>query len=188
MHEELGGIETPEPIEVARFPSVVMSVVPVCVVSKCVYTSVAKCVLQRTHSVGARACTRATACMDEAPCVNETPCVEATPCVSGVVVSVPGCVLPSTLCEEEAPRVKEAVCVSETVCMKETPRVSVPTCVSSMACVKKKVHVSEARCVSGTAWVRSLCVREMTVGMREHATACPNVMEWCLSVVTRRCA
>jgi len=38
--------------------------------------------------------------------------------------------------------------------------------------------------------VRSLCVREMTVGMREHAAASPgvSVMEWSLSVVTRRCA
>ena len=68
--------------------------------------------------------------------------------------------------------------------MNETPRVSVTACVSSM------VRVSEARCVRGTACVRSLCVREMTVGMREHAAASPgvNVMSWCVSVVTRRCA
>ena len=102
--ESLGGIETPEPIEVARFPIVI---VPVCVVSRCVFTSVAKCVLQRTHSAGARACVRATPCMDETPSVNETQCMEETPCVSGVVTSVPECVLPS------APCVKEAVCVCE---------------------------------------------------------------------------
>ena len=38
--------------------------------------------------------------------------------------------------------------------------------------------------------MRSLYEREMTVGMREHAAASPgvNVMEWCLSVVTRRSA
>ena len=91
-------MEAPEPIEVARFPSVVG---PVCVVSRCVFTSVAKCVLQRTHSVGARVCTKETACVDEALRVPETPCVEATPCVSGVVASVPGCVLPSTPCVSE---------------------------------------------------------------------------------------
>ena len=43
--------------------------------------------------------------------VSATPCVEATACVSGVVTSVPECVLPSTPCEEGAPRVKEAACV-----------------------------------------------------------------------------
>ena len=74
--------------------------------------------------------------------------VSAPPCVSGVVTSVPGCVLPSTPC------------------------------------------ASEAGCVSGTACVRSLYEREMTVGMSEHAAASPgvSVMEWCVSVVTRRCA
>ena len=143
--------------------------------------SVAKCVLRRTHSMGARACVRATPCMDETPsmketpCVDETPgmsetpCVEATPCVSGVVASVPGCVLPST------------------PCVSETPRVSVPACVSSMVCVNETACVSEARCVRATACVRSLCVREMTVGMREHAAASPSgrVMVRCVSLVTR---
>ena len=96
--ESLGGIETTGTLEVTRCPGVN---VPVCVVSRCVFTSVVKCVLQRAHSVGARACVRATACMEETPCVEETPCatetpcvsettsVEATPCVSGVVTSVP---------------------------------------------------------------------------------------------------
>ena len=93
------------------------------------------------------------------PCMSETPCVEATPCVSGVVASVPGCVLPSTPCVTKAP------CVSEQPC------------------------VSEARCVRKTVCVRSLYVREMAVGMREHAAVSPgvNVMSWCVSVVTRRC-
>ena len=38
--------------------------------------------------------------------------------------------------------------------------------------------------------MRSLCVREMSVGMREHAAASPGVsaMSWCASLVTRRCA
>ena len=80
-----------------------------------------------------------------------------------VVASVPKCVPSSTPCVEEAPRVKEAACVSE------------------------RVSVSEARCVRETACVRSLYEREMTVGMREHATACPsvNVMSRCVSVVAR---
>ena len=110
--------------------------------------------------------------------VSATPCVEATPCVSGVVTSVPGCVLPST------------PGVSGSPCMSETPRVSVPACVSGMVCVSETVRVSEARCVRETACVRSLYVREMTVGMREHAAASPgvSVMSWCLSVVTSRCA
>ena len=35
--------------------------------------------------------------------------------------------------------------------------------------------------------MRSLCVRKMSVGMREHAAASPgvNVMSWCVSLVTR---
>ncbi len=108
----LGGIEAPETLGVARIPSVVTSVVPVFVVSKCVLTSVVKCVLSSTH------------------CVSETPCAS------------------------ERLGVSERVCVRETVC------------------------------------VRERYVREMTVGMREHAAASPrvSVIEWNLSVVTRRCA
>ena len=52
----LGGIEAPGALVEARIPSVVKSVVPVCLVSTCVYTSVAKCVLRRTHSTGERRC------------------------------------------------------------------------------------------------------------------------------------
>ena len=77
--------------------------------------------------------------------------MEETPCVSGVVASVPGCMLPSTPC------VSEGVCVTETLCMSETPRVSVPACVSGMVCVKETARVSERPCVRGTACVRSLC-------------------------------
>ena len=98
--------------------------------------------------------------------MSGTPCVEATPCVSGVVASVPGCLLPSTPCESE------------------------PTRVSVTACVSRRVYVSKRVCMRETACVRSLYEREMTVGMREHAAASPgvNVMEWSVSVVTRRCA
>ena len=142
------------------------------------YTSVAKCVLQRAHSVGARACVRATACVDEAPGVTETSCV------SGVVASVLKCVPSSTPCMNETPCVEEMTCVSETPSASGRPGVSGTTCAREMACV------SERPCVRGTACVRSLCVREMTVGMWEHATACPSVsvMEWSVSIVTRRCA
>ena len=38
--------------------------------------------------------------------VRETPCVDETLCVSGVVTSVPECVLPSTPCVKGAPCVK----------------------------------------------------------------------------------
>ena len=67
----LGGMETPGAVVVARVPVVIVpsvsvpvcvvtSVVPVCVVSRCVYTSVAKCVLQRKHRAGERRCVRGT--------------------------------------------------------------------------------------------------------------------------------
>ena len=169
-------MEAPGALEVARFP---MVNVPVCV-----FTSVLKCVLRRTHSVRVRACAKETPCVDETLGMSENPCVEATPCVSGVVASVPGCVLPSTPC------VSEGVCVVEAPCMSETPRVSAPACVSGMVCVKETARVSERPSVRETACVRSLYVREMTVGMREHAATSPgvNVMEWRVSVVTRRCA
>ena len=127
----MGGVEAPEPIVVARIPSVVTSVVPVRV-----FTSVPKCVLPSTP------------CVSEGVCVTETPCVSETPCASG------------------------------------------RSCVSRTTCAPERARVSEARCVRGTACVRSLCEREMTVGMREHAAASPSVsvMEWCVSVVTRGCA
>ena len=97
------------------------------------------------------------------PCVDETPCVEATKCVSGVVASVPECVLPSTPCMSEGVCVTETPCMSETLCVNEAP------CESGTTCVPERARMSEARCVSGTA----LYVREMTVGMREHAASLP---------------
>ena len=58
---------------------------------------------------------------------------------------------------------------------------SVPKCVlPSTPCV------NEARCVRETACVRSRYEREMAVGMRETATACPSVMVRCVSAVARR--
>ena len=100
--------------------------------------------------------------------------VSAPPCVSGVVTSVPECVLPSTPCVKGAPRVEEAACARETARVCEQP------------CVSERPSGRETACV------RSLYVREMTVGMCEHAAASPgvslNVMECSLGVVTRRCA
>ena len=121
--------------------------------------------------------------MSAAPSVEETPCAMETPCVSGVFASVPECVLPSTPCVKGAPQ-PEMARVCEPLCVSETPRVSAPAGVSSMVCV------SERPCVRRTACVRSLCVREMSVGMHEHVAASPdvNVMECSLGVVTRRCA
>jgi len=156
-----------------------------CVVSRCVFTSVAKCVLQRTHSVGAGACVRVNPCVDGAPSVKETPCV------SGVVASVPECVLPSTPCVEEAPRVNETPCVNEAPCVSEQPVcVSETPRVSGMVCVRATARVSERPSMRKTACVRSLYEREMTVGMRELAAASPgvSVMARCVSLVTRRSA
>ena len=79
---------------------VAKSVVPMCVVSRCVYTSVWKCVLRRTHRAGERRCVRGAAS------------VSATPCASGVVASVPACVLPGTPCVRGAPRGKRHVCAN----------------------------------------------------------------------------
>ena len=150
--------------------------------------------------------------VDETPGMRETPCMDETPCVSGVVASVPECVLPSTLCVKGAPQTEEAtgaketarvceapcvsgttgmserVCVSETQ-LKETHKVSAPVGVNGMVCVSEAQRVSERPCVRKTACVRSLCVREMSVGMHEHAAASPgvslNVMECSLGVVAR---
>ena len=116
------------------------------------YTSVVKCVLQCAHSVGARACVRATAWVDEAPCMEETPCmkrapcVTETPCVSGVVASVPKCMLPSTPCVSEGVCVKEETpCVSETPSASGRPCVSGTTCAREMACVSERVRTMQSR-------------------------------------------
>ena len=198
-------MEAPEPLVVARVPSVV---VPVRVVSKCVYTSVVKCVLKSAHSVGERRCVKGTACVrkmarvgeiasmsekvgvDGTPGVSETPCVDEAACVSEIAsVSEKVCVtetpsMKETPGVEETPSVKGTACVSKRVCVSGRPCVSGTTCVSEMA------RVSERPCVRETACVRSLCAREMAVGMREHATACPGVgvMSRCVSIVARRCA
>ena len=125
--------------------------------------------------------------------------MRATPCVSGVVVSVPECVLPSTPCVREAPQVEETTCAPETarVCepprVCETPRVSAPAGVSSVVCVYE-ARVSERPNGRVTACVRSLYTREMAVGMHEHVAASPgagvngSLVECSLGVVTRRCA
>ena len=55
-------------------------------------------------------------------------------CVSGVVASVPKCVLPSMPCVKETPHVEETTCVSSMVCVGETARVSERLCVRGTAC------------------------------------------------------
>jgi len=62
---------------VARIPSVVVSV--------CVFTSVAKCVLQRAQSMSEMTCVSEMASVSEKVCVKETPCVDETPCVRKTV-------------------------------------------------------------------------------------------------------
>ena len=115
-----------------------------------------------------------------------------------VVTSVPECVLPGTPCVKGAPQAEGAACAPETarvcepLCVSETPRVSAPAGVSGVVCVSEARCVSERPCVRRTACVRSLCAREMSVAMREHAASSPGVnvslMEGSLGVVTRRCA
>ena len=132
-------MEAPGALVEARVPSVS---VPVCVV-----TSVPVCAVKG---------------------VSETPCVEAAPCVSGVVTSAPECVLPSTPCGKGAPQ-PETARVCEARCVDETLRVSAPAGVSGVVCVDEARCVSERPCGRVTACVRSLCTREMSVGMHEHA-------------------
>ena len=117
----LGGMEAPEPLVAVQIPS---ANVPVCVVtgvvSKCVFNSVAKCVLQCANSVGERLCVKETArvketpsvsnmvCVGEKECLSERPCVRKTACVREKV------------CVDETPCVGERVCVRETACMRES--------------------------------------------------------------------
>ena len=125
-------------------------VVPVCVVSRCVFTSELKCVLRRTHAGSVRArerrCVRGATSVSVPPCLDETPSASPseeaspclgetlceTPCASGVVTGVPACVLPGTPCVKGAPQGGETTCAREAarVCepprVCETPRVSAP--------------------------------------------------------------
>ena len=90
----LGSMEAPGALVETRIPGVIVPsvIVPVCAVKG----------------------------VSAIPCVSETPCMDEPPCVSGVVTSVPGCVLPSTPCMSEQPVcVKEAPCVSGMVCANE---------------------------------------------------------------------
>ena len=76
------------------------------------------------------------------PSASATPCVSETPCTSGVVASVPECVLPGTPCVKGAPQMEETACAREAArvcdqpcgrkarCVSETPRVSAPAGVS----------------------------------------------------------
>ena len=165
-------METPGALKVARIPGVS---VPVCVVTSVVPV----CVV-----------------------MSATPCASETLCVSGLVTSEPENVLPSAPCVKGAPQAEEAAgaketarmceqpCGSEARCVSETPRVSAPAGVGHVVCVCE-ARVGERPCVGRvTACVRSLCKREMSVGMREHAAASPgvsvSVKEWSLSARMRR--
>ena len=117
---------------------VVKSVVPACVVSRCVYTSVWKCVLRRTHSAGERRCVRETPCVKETPCVEEPPCMNEPPCMRETLCATPS--VPS--CVEETPRMSETPCASGVVA-------SVPACVLlSTPCVKGAPQVEETTYLS----------------------------------------
>jgi len=165
----------------------VTSVVPVCVVSTCVYTSMARCVLRRTHRARVRRCVRGASSVSVTP--SETPSTSEPPCASGVVASVPECVLPGTPCVKGAPQAEETagagrtarVCeppcakgapqVEETTCAREAARVCEPPCVCEARCAKDTPRVSapagvcvyEARCVSDRPCVVRVtaCVRSL---------------------------
>ena len=80
------------------------------------------------------------------PGVDENLWVEVTPCVSGVVASVPGCMLPTTPCMSEQPVcVSEAPCVRGTTCAQETARVCEQPCGSEARCVSETPRVSAPR-------------------------------------------
>ena len=136
----------------------------------------------------------ATPCVDESPCVDEPPSENESPCASGVVASVPACVLPGTPCEKGALQGEETTCAREAahVCKPprvcETPRVSAPA--SGVVCMSEARVSDRPSVVRVTACVRSLYTREMSVAMCEHAAASPDVrlsVECSLGVVTRRC-
>ena len=121
-----------------------------------------------------------------------------TPCASGVVTSVPACVLPGTPCVKGAPQLGETTCareaarVCESPCANETPWVSAPVGVSGVVCVSKARCVSDRPSVRKTVCVRSLYAREMSDGMREHVAVSPgmnvNGNVCSLGLVARRCA
>ena len=69
--------------------------------------------------------------------------------------------------------------------LKRAHIVSEIACVSEKACVSGKACKEEPPCVRGTACVRARYEREMAVGMRETATACPSVMARWVSVMAR---
>ena len=82
---------------------------------------------------------------------------------------------------------RTTACERGRVCVSETPCASGRPCVSGTTCAREMARVSERPCVRETACVRSLYVREMTVGMQENAAATPSgsVMMGCVSVMTR---
>ena len=92
MYAELGGYGDPEPLVVARVPSVN---VPGCVVKGVRATPC----MDETPSMKETPCVHETACVDEAPRVPETLCVRATPCM------------------DETPSVNETQCMEETPCV-----------------------------------------------------------------------
>ena len=118
--------------------------------------------------------------------------LEGASAVDGYTPSLGGKETLGPLVVARIPSVIVPVCVVKGVSaasvLKRAHRVSVMASVSKMACVGERPCMEEALCVRVTACVRSRYEREMAVGMRENATACPSVMEWCVSVVTRRSA
>ena len=82
--------------------------------------------------------------MRATPCMDETPGMSEAPYASGVVASVPACVLPGTPCVKGAPQAEETAGASNTArCGNETPRVSAPAGVSGVVCMNEARRVSK---------------------------------------------
>ena len=144
---------------------VVTSVVPVCVVSRCVYTSVWKCVLRRTHAGSKRACVKAPSCAKETPCVSETPCVPEPSCVT------------------ETTSVSVSPCASETPsappCVDEPPNMSEPPSTDAAPCASGVVTGVPACVIPGMPCVKGAPQGEETTCARDAARVCepPRVCE-----------
>ena len=152
-----------------------------------------ECVVVRCeHQDGLLQERRETLCSLEAHCDEVGPIasneVEGMADVNGCTRSLGGIETPGPLVVARSPEVIVPVCMVTSVSkcvLKRAHSVSEMACVSKMACVSEKACKEEPPCVRGTACVRARYEREMAVGMRENATACPSVMVRWGSVMAR---
>ena len=105
---------------------------PVCVRHSTHFHTLVYTHCDTTHTGSERRCVRGATSVSASPCatpgMDETPVASEPPCASGVVTSVPECVLPGTPCVKGAPQAEE------TTCARDAARV----CVNPHACVKHR--------------------------------------------------